>query len=335
MQAARRGQVGRLALALLIALAAGAADAERIVFEELGDGPVPVPGVGNAGLSGITWLEDGRYLAVDDASDRMFPLQVTLDEATGAIRQVEVGTAVELEGGKDTEGIVKRHGAETVLVADEGTHELREHDAASGKRLRVIPPPALYLGRIKNNKGFEGVTIAAGGSVWTATESPLRRDGLGPDSTSGGWIRLQRFAPSFEPAEQYAYRPEPALGFVGVVDLLATPEGELLVLERALTGGGFTARVFQVDTSRATDVASIEKLRNRDDVRAVKKQKLWERSGGFQNFEGITLGPSLASGGRLVLLISDGGGHRAPHLLALRLTRKAVEAAPSAAPRTP
>jgi hypothetical protein len=335
MGAVLRGQGGGLALALLILLAAGAADAERIVFEELGDGPVPVPGVGNAGLSGITWLEGGRFLAVDDDSDRMYPLQLTLDESTGGILQVEVGAPIELEGAKDAEGIAKRHGAGSVLVADEGTHDVREHDVATGKRLRVIPPPAFYKGRIKNNKGFEGVTIASDGSVWIATESPLRRDGLGPDSTSGGWIRLQRFDASFAPAEQYAYLPEPGFGFVGVVDLLATPEGELLVLERALTGGGFTARVFQVDASRATDVASIEKLRNRDDVRAVQKQKLWERSGGFQNFEGIALGPSLASGGRLVLLISDGGGHRAPHLLALRLTRKAAEAASSAAPRTP
>jgi hypothetical protein len=332
METALRGQGGRLALALLIAFAAGAAAAERIAFDELGDGPVPVPGVGNAGLSGITWLEGGHFLAVDDASDRMFPLQVTLDESTGGILRVEAGKPIELEGAKDAEGIAKRDGAASVLVADEGTHDLREHDVATGKRLRVIPPPTLYKGRIKNNKGFEGVTIAPDGSVWTATESPLRRDGVGPNSTSGGWVRLQHFDASFEPAEQYAYLPEPGFGFVGVVDLLATPEGELLVLERALTGGGFTARIFQVDASQATNVSSIEKLRNRDDVRSVKKQKLWERSGGFQNFEGITLGPNLPGGERLVLLISDGGGHRAPHLLALRLGRKAAEAAPSAPP---
>lgn len=331
MEAALRGQGRRLALALGIALAAGAAAAERIVFQELGDGPLPVPGVGNAGLSGITWLEDGRFLAVDDDSGRMFPLQLTLDESTGAILEVQVGTPVRLEGAKDAEGVAKRHGAGSVLVADEGTHDIREYDRASGKLLRVIAPPALYQGRIKTNKGFEGVTIAPDGSVWTATESPLRHDGLGPNSTSGGWIRLLRFDADFEPAEQYAYRSDSGLGFVGVVDLLATPEGELLVLERALTGGGFAARLFRVDFTQATEVSGFEKLRNRDDVRELRKQKLWERSGGFQNFEGITLGPALPGGGRLLLLISDGGGHRAPHLLALRLTREAAEAAPSAA----
>ena len=321
MGAAVRGPSGSLALVLLLALVAAAADGATLLFEELGDGPVPVPGVGNAGLSGITWLEGERFLAVDDQSGRLFPLDVRLDAATGAIRQVDVGAPVQLEGAKDAEGIVRRSETGTVLVADEGTHDVREYDPTSGKRLRVIPPPALYQGRIKENKSFESITLAPDGSLWIATERPLRQDGRGPNSTSGGLIRLQRFGASFAPAAQYAYRSDAALGLVGVVDLLATPEGELLVLERALTGGGLSARLFRIDFSQATEVASLEKLRNQDGVRPVEKEKVWERSGGFQNFEGLALGPELAGGGRLVLLISDGGGHRAPHLLALRLRR--------------
>jgi hypothetical protein len=60
-------------------------------------------------------------------------------------------------------------------------------------------------------------------------------------------------------------------------------------------------------------------------VTPARKQKLWERAGGFQNFEGMTLGPELPGGGRLVLLVSDGGGQRQPALLALRLTSAASE----------
>ena len=66
-------------------------------------------------------------------------------------------------------------------------------------------------------------------------------------------------------------------------------------------------------------MSGFEKLRNRDDFWPVRKTKLWERTGGFQNFEGLALGPELAIGGRLVLLVSDGGGRRQPTLLALRL----------------
>ena len=331
-----REQAGTLALALLLVLAAGAAgaaEAASLALEERGDGPVPVAGAGNAELSGITWLGGGRFLGVDDGGSRLIPLEVTLDDATGAIRTVEVGAPVELAGARDPEGIARRPGHDSVLVVDEGTRDLREYDPASGELLRTVAPPAIYDGRVKKNNGFESIAAALDGkSIWIATEGPLRRDGRGPNAMTGGWVRLQRLDASFAPAGQYAYRTEPGLGFVGVVDLLMTPEGELLVLERALTGGGFSARIFSVDLSQATDVSSFEKLRNREDFRPVEKKKLWERSGGFQNFEGMAFGPDLAIGGRLVLLVSDGGGQRPPTLLALRLTRKPVETPGSGAP---
>jgi hypothetical protein len=63
----------------------------------------------------------------------------------------------------------------------------------------------------------------------------------------------------------------------------------------------------------------------------VRKTKLWERTSGFQNFEGLTLGPELAIGGRLVLLVSDGGDQRPPTLLALRLVPSAPAPADAAA----
>jgi hypothetical protein len=333
MEAVLRGQGSRLALVLLLALAAGAARAGSLALEERGNGPVPVPGIGNAELSGITWLGENRFLTVDDGEARLIPLEVTLDDATGAIQKLEAGAAVALTGAKDPEGIAPRPSHGSVLVVDEGWRDLREYDPASGALLRVIPPPAIYKGRVKKNNGFESIAAEADGKgYWIATEGPLRRDGKGPNAMSGGWVRLQHLDATLAPTVQHAYRTEPGLGFVGVVDLLMTPEGELLVLERALTGGGFTARVFQVDASQATDVAPFEKLRNREDFRAVKKHKLWERSGGFQNFEGMALGPELAIGGRLVLLVSDGGERSPPTLVALRLTRKAAEAAPSATP---
>jgi hypothetical protein len=338
MEAALRGQGSRLALVLLLALvlralAAGAAGAGSLALEERGNGPVPVPGIGNAELSGITWLGENRFLAVDDGEGRLIPLAVTLDDATGAIRTVEAGAPVALTGAQDPEGIALRPSHGSVLVVDEGWRDLREYDPVSGALLGVIPPPAIYKGRVKKNNGFESIAAAGDGKgYWIATEGPLRRDGKGPNAMSGGWIRLQYLDAALAPSAQHAYRTEPGLGFVGVVDLLTTPEGELLVLERALTGGGFTARVFQVDASQATDVAPFEKLRNREDFRPVTKHKLWERSGGFQNFEGIALGPELAIGGRLVLLVSDGGGQRPPMLVALRLTRRPLEAAPNAPP---
>jgi hypothetical protein len=300
--------------------------AQTVRIEEIGGEPVPVPGIGNAELSGLTWAGGARYLAVDDGRSRLFPLDVTIDELSGKIVRVVAGEFVSLKGARDIEGIAWRSAQRSVLVTDEVVHEVREYDPVSGELKRSFPPPPLYRDRIRQNRGFEGVTISPDGkSVWIVNEGPLRYDGDSPGALAGAWVRLQRFDTALAPTGQWAYRTEPGLGFVGVVDLMVAPAGELLVLERAFTGGGFTARIFAVDLAGATDISGIERLRDRDDFEPARKRKLWERSGGFQNFEGIAVGPELSSGGRLVLLVSDGGDQRYPTLLPLRLTTQPDE----------
>jgi hypothetical protein len=313
------GCVRSLAATLLVLAFAGAAAAQKNQLAELGSGPVAIPELGNAELSGIAWVGGSRYLAVDDGRGRLVPLEVTLDPRSAAIRKVVPGDSVALEGARDAEGIAWLAKPGSVLVSDEAWKEIREYDPKTGRLLRRIPPPAIFRERSSKNGGLESMSVAPDGSLWIGNESPLRLDGPGPTALEGAWLRLQRLGPDFAPTGQWAYRTEPGLG--GLVDLLVTPRGELLSLERSLTGGGLSARVFEIDVSRATDVTGFEKLRNRDDFWPVRKTKLWERAGGFQNFEGLTLGPELPSGGRLVLAVSDGGGQRPPMLLALRLAR--------------
>jgi len=308
----RRWGVLGLGLSVLLAGARPSAAAE-LVLEPLADDPIEIAGVGNAELSGIVWLGGGRFLAVDDDAGRLVELDLSLDDQTGAVRSLVATTRGTLADARDPEGIARLPGAETVLVVDEGHRDLREYDPTSGALIRSIPPPPRYEGRVKKNIGFEALTSAPDlGVVWFATEGPLRLDGKGPTLSEGGWIRLQKLDAKLAPVAQYAYRTEPGVSYVGVVDLLATPEGELLVLERALAGVGFVARIFQVDLTPATDVTGFEKLRNRDDFRPVWKRPVFERRVGFQNFEGMALGPPIAGGGHLVLLVSDGGGHRSP-----------------------
>ena len=85
-------------LCLLSLACATALSAQSLRIEDLGDEPVPVPGIGNAELSGITWAGGARYLAVDDGRSRLFPLDVTIDEASGKITRVVAGEFVSLEG---------------------------------------------------------------------------------------------------------------------------------------------------------------------------------------------------------------------------------------------
>ena len=313
-------------------LVASPVGAQSYRLSELGAGPVPIPGVGNAELSGITWVGGTRYLAVDDGRPRLFPLDVTLDETSGRITNVVVGDYITLKDADDDEGVAWLAKTGTVLVSDEEGRRIREYDPANGEVIRSVPPPPTFRGRMSKNTGFESLAVTPDGeTVWTGNEGPLRLDGAGPTALEGAWLRLQRLDATLAPTGQWAYRSEPGLGFVGLVDLLVAPGGELLSLERALTGGGFSARIFELDLRRATDVSGFEKLRNRNDFWPVRKTKLWERTSGFQNFEGLTLGPELAIGGRLVLLVSDGGDQRPPTLLALRLVPTAPGAANAAA----
>jgi hypothetical protein len=318
----------RWALLLCWLALSPAAFAQALRIEQIGEGPVPVAGIGNAELSGITWAGESRYFAVDDGRSRLFPLDVTLDEASGEIARILAGEFVSLRGARDVEGIAWLAKSRTVLVTDETAHEVREYDPVSGELRRSIPAPPPFRGRMRQNRGFEGVAASPdGATIWIANEGPLRLDGAAANALEGAWVRLQQLDGSLAPVRQYAYQTEPGLGFVGVVDLMIAPRGELLVLERALTGAGFAARIFAVDFSGASDVTAVEKLRKPDDFEGVRKERLWERTGGFQNFEGVALGPELPGGGRLVLLVSDGGGQRPPTLLALRLTYTASPAA--------
>src|SRR4030095_12358195 len=117
-------------MALLFASAAAAGSLRRA---DLGHAPVPVPGVGNAELSGITWAGGTRYYAVDDGGARLCPLDVTFDAERGENTKVVAGAFVPLAGARDVEGIAWRAAAKTVLVSDELVEAIREYDPVTGE----------------------------------------------------------------------------------------------------------------------------------------------------------------------------------------------------------
>jgi hypothetical protein len=143
---------------------------------------------------------------------------------------------------------------------------------------------------------------------------------------------LQRFdATTMSPAGQWAYRtdaisadsPFTTAERSGVSDLLALPDGRLLVLERELGGAfvpDFRNRIYLVDFVGATDTSAIGPLGTAS-FAGVSKTLLWQGDFDNDNFEGITLGPQLANGDYSVILVSDdGGGTNLQSLYALRMT---------------
>src|SRR5262245_11362312 len=57
-------------------------------------------------FSGLTWIEGEHYYAVSNRTNGMFPLNITLDSATGRITDAKFGRKVEVQTDySDFEGI--------------------------------------------------------------------------------------------------------------------------------------------------------------------------------------------------------------------------------------
>lgn len=274
---------------------------------------------GAAELSGITYAGDTTYYAVGDSGPKsIWQLYTSLNTSTGRIRSSLVTGAIAApELGSDSEGIALRPGRGSVFISDEITSSISEFSLSSGAKVGSVDVPAIYRpANVQNNMGLESLTYRDG-ELWTANEEALRPDGALSTTTAGSWVRLQQFTgENLSPAGQFGYLTDPISElspFVeversGLVDLLVLPGGELLALERELGGflPRFRSRIYLVGLSGATDVNALPSLAD-GGFTPVSKILLWQGMSGFNNFEGLTLGPALSDGSYGLVLVSDDG----------------------------
>lgn len=175
----------------------------------------------------------------------------------------------------------------------------------------------------RRNLGPEGLTFAAFGALVTSVmEGPLLQDGPEADTTSGALSRITVQGRRGPVLAQYAYPMEPVFaepvpegGFAttGVSSILAQGPADptrYLVLERSFVSGvGNRIRIYEIDTSGATNVRHAESLRDVPRLRPVRKRLLVDLAdlglSTVDNIEGMTWGPRLSTGERSLLLISD------------------------------
>jgi hypothetical protein len=313
--------------------------------------PVPLDQSHPKELSGLTWAGGDQFYAVSDGQPAIHPYTIVVDPDTGRIVSVTRGTSVPLTDargrnwrGGDLEGIAFDASTGDVYVADEArSSDLREairrHRVGDGRHVGAVEAgvPAFRPRNFRGGYGLESLALA-GRTLWTANEDTLAGDGAGASARGGGLVRLTRVDPG-QPVVQYAYATEPSGGALpygagsmsGVVDLIALPDGRVLVLERATSAsrgpgdiGGFISRLYLVDVTKASDIASRARL---DDLaaggyHAATKTLLWSQFfslfGGPNNFEGMALGPRLSDGSRSLLLVAD-NDVLPSNLLALRI----------------
>ncbi|MCP3799481.1 esterase-like activity of phytase family protein [Allokutzneria sp. A3M-2-11 16] len=178
----------------------------------------------------------------------------------------------------------------------------------------------------RRNAVLEGLTFAAGGAlVVSSMEGPLFQDGPEATLTDGALSRItvqDRFAGRV--LSQYAYpldkvhaAPNPAGGFFvnGVDAILAVNQYDptkFLVMERSFSTGAAPAnsiRIYEVDTSGATDVKQVGSLKGDKQVKPVRKKLLVDlaslKLSAVDNVEGMSWGPRLPTGERTLVLVSD------------------------------
>jgi hypothetical protein len=257
---------------------------------------------------------------VSNRVQALFPLKIEVNRTDGQIEGVKFGAKIEVKAKiSDFEGIAYLPKRDRLYVSTERPPGIvgfnREGDATFAVEL-----PRVFA-QARSNKGMEALTFGAG-VMWTANEDALRGDGDTSSTSQGALVRLQKINEKFVAAGQFAYRTDASLLRVGnsgtgVTDLVALPNGELLVLERVVAVG-IVAKIYRVDFTGATDTSGMNTLRD-GEVTPVKKKLLFERHTGATNFEGIALGPELEEGWRSLILIADSGGESRHVMMPLRI----------------
>ena len=302
--------------------------------------------------SGITHLHDDLYAVVSDKSDSAlyFNFQIQLNPVTGDLERVaNLGFTEYMDGsekvsqsswqgiqtGFDHEAIAKASDS-TVVVASEGFYRLKEypiielrdeHSVSSARRKinfqlwsQEWSSSDFYPNYVFESLAYDSIRHL----LWTIPESTLRRDGepATPQNGAKNKLRLMCFDGKHQ-LTSYAYQMdapttnrEAQTYVMGVSELCALPDGQLLVLERETfipkvkLGAFCQCKLYVIDPLHGEPWKISEPMSQ--DTPFLKKRLLteWKTRLGlldrsFANYEGMCLGPQLQDGSQVLILISD------------------------------
>ena len=257
-----------------------------------------------------------------------------------------------LEKGFDHEAIVKVSDS-TLVIASEGYCCLKEFSIlpTSADAAKVGYPQNLWESRWPSsefypNYNFESLTFdSVHQYLWTIPESTLRKDGQPATPQNGlanrlrlmrlNWGKIKEDSNKEEYSEQvsskkdsrymmtYAYQmDQPSthkkadIYVMGVSELCALPDGQLLVLEREAfipkikIGAFCKCKLYLINPLNSEEFSMKEKFSS--DTPFLKKRLLAEWKTGlslskrsYANYEGMCLGPKLEDGSQVIILLSD------------------------------
>jgi hypothetical protein len=293
------------------------------------------------GLSGIDFdaASGVMYLLSDDGGSqnppRFYTARLTL--TADKLGDVELTGVTFLQGltAPDPEAIRWHAASQSLLWTSEGnavrfTPTALQQTRLDGALVRTLAMPAIFDFGLQSgsriNKTLEGLAIAPDGqTAWVAMEAALRQDGEEPTvASAGGPSRFtQMDLTSGKVLRQIAYpldaipkapSPPNANADNGVVEVLMLDAHRMLVLERAYMAGlsdreRNSMRLYAIDTRQATDSLSITALKPGNHTPAAKTLVAdfanFPALTRLDNTEGMCWGPTLPSGNRTLLFVSD------------------------------
>ena len=268
--------------------------------------------------SGITWLGASRYAIANDKSPTagFYLMTIETDSITGELLTVREDTF--LTSGlpnRDEEGICYVPENQTVFVSGEADQEIIEYNLRGQQTGRKLNIPEIFKTAYKNG-GFEALTYQPKTHrFWTTSEFTLKADGEKPtiERKIKNRLRLQSFGDDLQPKEQYWYESDSTIikkqkgrSIVGVSGLAALDDGRIVVLEREMyfpkkqIGSFSLVKLYVVNPSLQQPG---EVLRKTLLTEFRTKVNLTRRN--FANYEGICIGPKLADGRQLLILVCD------------------------------
>ena len=256
------------------------------------------------------------------------------------------------EKGFDHEAIVKVSDS-TLVITSEGYCRLKEYPVlpTSANAPKISYQQNLWESRWPSsdfypNYNFESLAFdSVRQYLWTISESTLRKDGQPATPQNGlanqlrlmrlDWGKMKENRNKEEYSEQvsskkdsrymttYAYQMDQPpthkkadIYVMGVSELCALPDGQLLVLEREAfipkikIGAFCKCKLYLINPLNSEEFSMKEKFSS--DTPFLKKRLLAEWKTGlslskrsFANYEGMCLGPKLEDGSQVVILLSD------------------------------
>ena len=268
--------------------------------------------------SGIAWLGGTKYAIANDKSPTagFYLMTIETDNLTGELLMVREDTF--LTSGlpnRDEEGICYMPQAQTVFVSGEDDQEILEYNLQGQLTGRKLNIPEVFKTAYSNG-GFEALTYqVATQRFWTTSENTLKADGQKPTVKRkiGNRLRLQSFGDDLQPKEQYWYETDSAVtrkhkgrSILGVSGLAALDDGRIVVLEREMyfpkkqIGSYSLVKLYLVDPTQQKPGEVLQKT-----LLAEFRTKVNLTRRSFANFEGICVGPRLADGRQLLMLVCD------------------------------